>query len=239
VLIKFGLTDIPALTFAGLRYSLAFLCLLPFAFRSANTAVLRNLSGREWLQLAGLGLLFYTFTQGAQFLGLAYLPEITVNLLLSFTTLVTTLLGLFLLAERPGLTQWGGVGLYLWGALIYFYPAAIPVNQVAGLIIVLLGVMTNALSTVVGRSVNRAGHIPPLLVTLISMGLGSLTLLIAGIMVYGIPYLSLINWAVIGWLAVVNTAFAFTLWNLTQRTLSAMESSLINNAMPIQIPLLT
>jgi drug/metabolite transporter (DMT)-like permease len=99
--------------------------------------------------------------------------------------------------------------------------------------------MTNALSTVVGRSVNRAGHIPPLLVTLISMGLGSLTLLIAGIMVYGIPYLSLINWAVIGWLAVVNTAFAFTLWNLTQRTLSAMESSLINNAMPIQIPLLT
>ncbi len=29
VFIKLGLTDIPALTFAGLRYSLAFLCLLP------------------------------------------------------------------------------------------------------------------------------------------------------------------------------------------------------------------
>ncbi|MGC8165164.1 EamA family transporter, partial [Salmonella enterica] len=40
------------------------------------------------------------------------------------------------------------------------------------------------------------------------------------------------------WLAVVNTAFAFTLWNLTLRTLSAMESSLINNAMLIQIPIL-
>ena len=34
VLIKIGLTDIPALTFAGLRYGLAFLCLLPFFFRS-------------------------------------------------------------------------------------------------------------------------------------------------------------------------------------------------------------
>jgi drug/metabolite transporter (DMT)-like permease len=30
VLVKFGLADIPALTFAGLRYTVAFLCLLPF-----------------------------------------------------------------------------------------------------------------------------------------------------------------------------------------------------------------
>jgi drug/metabolite transporter (DMT)-like permease len=37
---------------------------------------------------------------------------------------------------------------------------------------------------------------------------------------------------------VVNTAFAFTLWNLTLRTLSATESSIINNAMLIQIPIL-
>ena len=40
------------------------------------------------------------------------------------------------------------------------------------------------------------------------------------------------------WLAVVNTAFAFTLWSLTLRTLSALESSLINNTMLIQIPIL-
>ena len=30
VVIKLGLKDVPALTFAGLRYSLAFICLLPF-----------------------------------------------------------------------------------------------------------------------------------------------------------------------------------------------------------------
>ena len=34
VLIKIGLKDIPALTFAGLRYTAAFLCLLPFALRA-------------------------------------------------------------------------------------------------------------------------------------------------------------------------------------------------------------
>ena len=39
-------------------------------------------------------------------------------------------------------------------------------------------------------------------------------------------------------LAVINTAIAFTLWNYTLRTLSAMESSIINNTMLFQIAVL-
>ena len=46
------------------------------------------------------------------------------------------------------------------------------------------------------------------------------------------------GWAIVVWLAAMNTAFAFTLWNLTLRRLSAMESSVINNTMLIQIALL-
>lgn len=238
VFIKFGLADIPALTFAGLRYSLAFLCLLPFAVRSSHLASLRGLSAWGWLRLAVLGLLFYTVTQGTQFLGLAYLPAMTVNLLLSFTTVIVSLMGIVLLAETPTRSQWGGVGLYLLGVLLYFYPANIPTSQVFGLTIVVICVLTNAGAGILGRQVNRAGDLSPLLVTLVSMGIGSGALLAAGIWVQGIPPLSLANWAIIAWLAVVNTAFAFTLWNLTLRTLSAMESSLINNAMLIQIPIM-
>ena len=51
ILIKIGLGDIPALTFAGLRYSLAFLLLLVYA-RSALRRVPRALWGR----LIALGL---------------------------------------------------------------------------------------------------------------------------------------------------------------------------------------
>ncbi|MBE7468211.1 MAG: DMT family transporter [Anaerolineales bacterium] len=238
VLIKFGLADIPALTFAGLRYSLAFLCLLPFVWRPAHRAALRKLSGRDWLRLIGLGLLFYSVTQGAQFVGLAHLPAATVNLLLSFTNIIVPLLGLFFLAESPTRWQWLGGGLSLAGAALYFYPAAVPPGQILGLIVVGIGVLANAGSAVLGRHVNRAGHLSPLIVTLVSMGVGSLALLAAGIIIQDWPTLSLSNWAIIGWLALVNTAFAFTLWNLTLRTLSAMESSLINNAMLLQIPFL-
>jgi drug/metabolite transporter (DMT)-like permease len=39
-------------------------------------------------------------------------------------------------------------------------------------------------------------------------------------------------------LAVVNTAFAFTLWNNTLRTLTAVESSILNSLMMPQIALM-
>lgn len=238
VLIKFGLEDIPALTFAGLRYTLAFVILLPFTLRPRHLATLSTLSRRTWLQLVALGLLFYAVTQGSQFVGLYYLPAITVNLLLTFTSVVVVLLGIVLLNERPTGAQWLGTGLYLVGALIYFYPAVIPAGQVVGFIVVLVGVLANALSAVLGRSINRSQALAPAVVTVISMGIGALTLLVAGLAIQGLPRLDLSGWLIVLWLAVVNSAFAFTLWNQTLRTLTAMESSLINNTMMIQIPIL-
>ncbi|HEX9991153.1 MAG TPA: DMT family transporter [Chloroflexia bacterium] len=238
VLIKTGLQDIPALTFAGLRYAIAFLCLLPFGLRHAHRAEFSRLSRRQWAQLALLGLLFIAVTQGAQFLGLTYLPAITVSLLLSFSPAMVALLGISMLAERPTLVQWGGIVLYLVGTLVYFYPAAFPEREIAGLLIVGVGVLANALSSILGRGINRGGQIYPLTVTIVSMGVGSAVLLVAGVVAQGLPSLSLENWLVVVWLAVVNTAFAFPIWNRTMRTLSAMESSIINNTMLVQIALL-
>ena len=238
VLIKIGLQDIPALPFAGLRYTLAFLFLLPFALRSGQLAALRRLPAGMWLRLVLLGLLFYTVTQGAQFLSLVYLPAVTTSLLLSFTTILVALLGIVLLRERPTAMQWGGTGLYLAGVLAYFYPLVLPRGEVIGLIVASVGVLANALSSILGRDVNRSGDLEPVAVTVVSMGTGALVLLAGGIAVQGLPPLTLTHWAIILWLAVVNTAVAFTLWNRTLRTLSAMESSIINNTMLFQIAVL-
>jgi drug/metabolite transporter (DMT)-like permease len=236
VLIKIGLADIPALTFAGLRYSLAFFCLLPFAWR--QRPLLSGLSRADWLRLIGLGILLYTITQGAQFVGLAYLPSVTVSLLLNFTTVVVALLGILFLAERPSWPQWAGIGLFLAGVILYFYPIFIPAGQIIGFVVVMVGVSGNALSGIVGRHLNRGGRLPPLLVTAVSMGTGALLLLLAGITLQGLPPLAWGSWLIIIWLAVANTAFAFTLWNHTLRQLTAVESSLINNTMLIQIAIL-
>jgi drug/metabolite transporter (DMT)-like permease len=151
---------------------------------------------------------------------------------------VVALLGILILRERPLLRQWLGIGLCLIGAILYFYPLLLPNGQSIGFIVVLIGVLANALSSILGREVNRSGNISPLTVTVVSMGVGGLVLLASGLAFQGLPQLSLTNWGIILWLAVVNTAFAFTLWNHTLRTLSAMESTVINNTMLIQIAFL-
>jgi drug/metabolite transporter (DMT)-like permease len=238
VLIKIGLQDIPALTFAGLRYTLAFLCLLPLVFLSRQKTSLRKISKGTLWQLLVLGLLLYTITQGAIFLTLYYLPAVTVNLLWSFSTVMVALMGIIWLAENPTRFQWAGVLLATLGAVIYFYPATLVTNQLLGVLIAVVGVLANAGASILGRDVNRRGDIHPMTVTTISMGIGALTLLAVGITVQGMPAIPLRGWIIIAWLAVVNTAFAFTLWNHTLRSLSAMESSIINGTMLIWIPIL-
>ncbi len=120
VFIKFGLNDIPPITFAGLRYFLAFLALIPVYARSNSATPLSNLSRREWRNLIGLGLLYYTITQGSQFMSLAYLPAITFSLMLNGTAVIVAVFGIFLLHEFPSWLQWVGASLFIGGALLFF-----------------------------------------------------------------------------------------------------------------------
>ncbi len=236
VLIKQGLREVPPLTFAGLRYTFAFLLLLPSLVH--RRAHMRSLTRRSWIELLLLGVLFYTVTQGGQFLTLQYLDAIPFSLMLSFTPLLVSLVGIFTLQEKPKRLQWIGIGLSLLGASIYFGRAPSASVSSIGFVFAGLTIGANAVSSLLGRTVNRSERIPSLVVTPLSMGVGGILLLGIGLSTQGVPHLSLGSWGIILWLAVVNTAFAFTLWNYTLRTLTASESSAINNTMLIQIAIL-
>ena len=238
VLIKIGLHEVPALTFAGLRYTLAFLFLLPLFFRFGGLLALKGLNRRGWGGFISLGLVYYSLTQGAQFLGLAFLPAITVSLLLNLRAPAVALFGIIWLGERPTGGQWAGMVLCLGGIGIYFNGVIPSGGQLTGLIIMLVGILANAASSIMGRGLNRQQRFSPLTITTISMGIGGLTLLTTGLTTQPLPVFTPVSWLIVGWLALVNTAFAFTLWNNALRTLSAMESSLINNTMLVQITLL-
>ncbi len=238
IIIKWGLVEIPPITFAGLRYVLAFFCFIPFVINKKYILEIKQLKSVQWKKLILLGFMFYTFTQGAQFLGLSLLPSVTVSLMLNFTPLIVAIMGIFLLSEKPSILQWTGAILFIFGILTYFFPISLIGNQAFGLIIMFIGVLANAASAIIGRDINRDKNISPIIITFISMGIGAIVLLIIGITLSGFPVISLKTWLFIIWLAAINTAFAFTLWNLTLRTLTAMESSIINGTMLIQIAIL-
>lgn len=238
IIIKWGLIEIPPITFAGLRYILAFICFTPFVLKKKHISEIKNLNPPQWKKLILLGIVFYTFTQGTQFLGLSLLPSVTVSLMLNFTPLIVAIMGIYFLNEKPTILQWIGGILFIIGILTYFFPLSFGGTQTIGLIIMSIGVIANAISAIIGRNINRNRDISPIVVTFISMGIGAIILLIIGLCLNGIPIVSSKIWLFLIWLAVINTAFAFTLWNLTLRSLTAMESSIINGTMLIQIAIL-
>lgn len=240
ILIKIGLqAELPPITFAGLRYTLAFLCLLPLVLLNREHAqAVRSLSGRNWLELILLGLVFYTLTQGAQFVSLAFLPAATLNLILNFSPVLIAFYSMAGGRESTSPAQWGGIFLSVAGALVYFLPLAIEGSQTIGLIAGIVGLAANSASSVLGRHVNSQRRLNPLLVTTVSMGVGGVLMLVIGVVTQGFGALTLAGWGIIGWLALVNTALAFTLWNKSLQTLTAVESSIINGTMLPQIAVL-
>lgn len=240
VLIKIGLqASLPAVTFAGLRYTLAFLCLLPFVWLNpTHRNAIRSLPRPAWIQLTVLGVAFYTLAQSAQFVGLAYLPAATLTLLLNLTPVLVALSSGFLNHEPPALTQWGGILLTSAGAVVYFLPLDIPAGQSIGLIAALVCILASAWASILGRQVNLQSGLSPIIVTIVSMGIGGILMLVVGAGVQGFGPLDLTGWLIIGWLAVVNTALAFTIWNNTLRTLTAVESGIVNSTMLPQIAIL-
>ena len=221
ILIKVGLEEIPAISFAGLRYTLAFLVLAPALLASrARRAELRRLRSADWLRLCLLGVVFYSLTQGAQFVALAFLPAVTLSLILSFTPAAVALLGASFLGERLTPRQWLGVCAFLLGAIVYFLPLRLPL-QLAGLAVAAVGLLANSSASLLGRSVNRRGNLHPLLVTVVSMGVGSLLLLAAGFAVEGVPRLDASGWTIVAWLDSMTTVPAL----LNSASLSIVAAS--------------
>ncbi len=240
VLIKVGLrNNLPPITFAGLRYTLAFLCLAPLVlFKPSQRSALAQLTPKDWVKLALLGVVYYTLTQSAMFLALAYLPANMVSLLLNLTSVFVGIAGIILLKEYPSPLQWSGIGLAALGVGIYFFPVSLPQMQMVGVGIGLFCMLMNVASSLFSREMNRGATLPPLVVTFVSMGIGSVLILITGLAIQGSGTLTGRDWFIIAWMAVANTALAFTIWNRSLQVLTAVESSILNSLMMPQIAIL-
>ena len=244
ILIKVGLDHLALapISFAGLRYALAATILLPFGIRAMRAAHAdAALDGRLLVPVAVYGLLFVAVAQGAQFAALAVLPATAVSLVLASIPAVVAVMALAGRHERPTIGQAAGIGLLTLGAVLYLGPFEVAPDAALGFVAAGICVLAAALSSHLGRwlardAISRIGG--PIGLTAASMAAGAVALLAVGIALEGWPRPDLQGWLIIGWLAVVNTAFAFTLWNHTLRTLTAVESSVVNNTMTIQIAVL-
>jgi drug/metabolite transporter (DMT)-like permease len=219
---------------AGLRYLLACLVLASVvSVTPRDRRDVRLLGRRDLVALLVLGLVFYAVTQGAQVIAIASQPAATTSLVLSFTPLLVALVSQASLGERPTSSQLVGAAAIGLGALLYLSG---DLGMTAlGMVAAIACLFANVVSSVLGRAVNRSLRLSSRVVTTTSMTAGAVALVVVGLAVEGPPRLDPEGWLLVAWMAVVNTALAFTWWNESLRHLSATESSAINNLMLLQI----
>lgn len=212
VLIRIGLEkqSLPPLTFAGLRYFAAALVLWSWVGSSpARRSEVASINASTWIQLVALGLIFYTVTQGAQFIAIGAQPAATTSLLLAPTPLLVAVLSRGSLEEAVGIRQVGGATLIMVGSVVFF--AGDLGATVIGVTAAIVALLANTTSSLLGRSVNRQRRLSPITVTVVSMTFGATLLLTVGLVVEEVPRLEWTALLIVAWLAVVNTAWAFTL----------------------------
>jgi drug/metabolite transporter (DMT)-like permease len=192
-----------------------------------------------WAMLFLYGSIYIALTQGTQFLGLDLLSPITLSLLLNMTPIIVLLSAIPYLGEKPSALETLLVLIGILGVFVYFYPLDFVGFSIIGLIIGVISLLANSASSVLGRAINRTRDTPALVVTGIMMSVGSLFLMAFSLATEPIAPLSSISWFYILWLAIVNTAFAFTLWTRSMRVLRALDQTLINSTMMPQIVILS
>jgi drug/metabolite transporter (DMT)-like permease len=243
ILIKVGLDDLELqpISFAGLRYVLAAALLAPLGWRAIGGVRRRGEHGldrRLLVHVAALGVFLYAVAQGAQFAALAVLPAASVSLVLSTIPIWVGAAAWARGREAASRWQVAGIGALVGGVALYFGGFDPGTAGWIGLAAAAVCAGASTVGQLLSRDLNRDAQARlggPIGLTALSMGIGSILLLAVGVALEGWPRLDLRGWLIVAWLAAVNTAFAFTLYNRTLRVLTAVESSVIVNLLLVMV----
>jgi probable blue pigment (indigoidine) exporter len=232
LLVKAALPFVPPMTLTGLRYGLAFLLLLGYALLFD-----RRRPGRlPWGPLILIGVLQFGVGQALQYVALGLLPVATIALTFSLLHPLQAVADALWLKEPPSRAQLvgagvtvGGVALYLpWGGEIAW----------GGLALMGGALVVSTVALTLSRAIARERRTTTLVLTLTSMGAGTLAVLPAGLAFESPPQLSGSVLLSLIWLSLVNTAVAFSLWNHALRVLTAFEANVIGNTTIFQVGIL-
>lgn len=236
VIVKLGLETLGPLTIAGLRYFLGALVLLPFMF--INHDQRKPISKNLWLRLIFIGISSYTIGNGALFWGLKYIPATTGSFLMGLIPLLVMGGGAIFLREIPSKWQLVGVFISLTGSVIFF-SGGLKTGEPQGVILLAFGLLGFMAFSLLGRGIAREKSLDTLVLTTLPLIIGGLIAICLALVVEGIPHFTSRSVWVVLWLAVVNTALGYLLYNHSLQELTALEMNMVMNLSPLFTALLS
>lgn len=229
VLVKQALAYMGPLTITGLRYFLGFMLLLPVMLMQEEQ--LERPTNGQWWRLILLGISAYTIGNGAMFWGLKSLSATTGAFMMSLVPLLLIWVSVFWLREIPTRWQLLGLGIGIVGSVLFFMPGREPL-PLTGLALGLLALLAFTLFGVLGREVARTRALGVLTLTAYPLAIGGGLSLLVALWLEGLPAASGMGWGIVLWLALVNTAIAYVLYNHSLQELTALEMTVLMNLSP-------
>lgn len=213
------------LIMSGMRYLLAFLVLLPLL---ASDPTWRRMSRGEWAYLVAIGVTAYALGSGMLYWGLEYLTATTSAFLSALTPLPVLVISMIWLREWPTIVQVIGVIVSLLGIWLFFGLIPLGLSWI-GVGLTMLSIVGYTAFAVLGRAVAREARVNTLVLTTIPLGIGGLVLTIAGVLVEPVPVFNRTGIGILAWLALINSALAYFVYNHALQTLTALEMNVMFN----------
>lgn len=233
--IKSGLSELPPVLFAALRYDIAGVLLLAVALSQTDRWLPQTRD--EWTLVGVGGVLVIGLHFGLLFTGQQYVTSATGAIILSTTPMLTPLFAWLLLPdERIGLAGMLGVLFGLAGVVAVANPDPAALGgQFVGVALLFLAAVSFAFGAVLTKRL--PGHLPLATTQAWTMLLGASLLHVLHV-VLGEPTLATVRWSAdvllsLGYLAVVAGAGGFLVYFHLLDRLGPVEISLVNYAVPI------
>jgi drug/metabolite transporter (DMT)-like permease len=232
--IKIGLADLPPLSFAGIRFLLATLILTVIVL---VRRIAWPRTRREWILIAVVGLMQFTFNYGLVFWGEQHIPSGLAAVLQStFPAFGLVIAHFYLPQERLSFARAGGVFLGILGVGIIFSNQLSVAGTLAllGSIALVLSAVFGAYSNVLVKAYGTA--IDPLVFAATQMLIGLVPLLIIGIWLEGNPLH--FHWTTkavvcLAYLVVVGSVIAFGLYYWLVHQMDVTKTMLIALVTPV------
>jgi probable blue pigment (indigoidine) exporter len=230
ILVKLVLIDVDPLTLAGLRYSIGAMMLLPFMGEGFQR--LRKLPPGGWFRLILLGIFGYALANLAIFKAMETLPAAMGSVGMNLLPVIVLLIGMLQLQEVPRRRQVGGMVMAALGGMCFFTLDHGHVNS-NGLIYLAAGVLGHGVFSVIGRRMASRSGLHTIELTAMPLWIGGSMMLLLALGTQGLPEMPMRAWWAVLWLALVNTAVAYGLYNYALRTLRAFEVNVLLNLAPV------
>lgn len=229
---RIGVTHLPPLLFAGIRFTVSGLLLAAFALgRGFDPRALRT----EWRHVVVLGVVGVALVNGLQVWAMQWVPSSTGALLNASCAFWIVLFGLFgRRAHRPSVLAWSGIAVGFAGTVALVLPGSASVAGAFGpQLLILVGCLMWSVATIYLRNCDT--RLDVFALTAFQMLCGGLLMLVLGLATGEAAHLtwSPAGFAAMAWQTVMSSCLAYTAYTWLAKNASPAQTGTFGYVNPL------